>query len=56
MRGNHIDFLVYQAIMHDNKKVFSNCETWNNFQNAWELFLLGRKIEAEISAWEWMTK
>ena len=56
MRGNHIDFLVYQAIMHDNKEIFSNRETWDNFQNAWELFLLGRKIEAEISAWEWMTK
>lgn len=56
MRGNHIDFLVYQAIMHDNKEIFSDRETWDDFQNAWELFLLGRKIEAEINAWEWMTK
>ena len=54
MRGNHIDFLIWCAIMHDMDRFYANYE-WNDFMNAWELYLLGREIEARAAAFEWLS-
>jgi len=54
MRGHHIDFLVWAAIMHDMDGFHPNSE-WNQFYESWQLYLLGREIEERAATFEWLS-
>ena len=48
-RSTNLDYLVFRAIIHDYKFI-----DWKEFQQSWELFLLGREVESRVAAWEWI--
>ena len=50
-RSGNIDYLVFQAVMHDNK---NNHIDWLEFKRLWEMYLLGREIEERATKWEWL--
>lgn len=51
MRGKHVDYLIYCAIMHDNGLE----QDWNKFYKQWELYCLGRKIEERAAQFSWLS-
>ena len=53
-RGYNLDYLVYQAIMHDNDTIFSTDDTWKEFNRSWEMYKLGREIEERAIVWNWL--
>ena len=53
--------LTYIAVMHDKCKrkqlpLKGDMNEYNDFQNQWHIFRLGRDIESDIAAWDYMTK
>jgi len=54
MKSKDLDYLVYQAIAHDNDNIPYSKEDWKQFNEKWNMYLLGREIESRAAAWDWL--
>jgi hypothetical protein len=54
LKSQNLDYLVYQAIAHDNDNIPYSDKDWKRFNEMWDMYLLGREIEGRAAAWDWL--
>lgn len=54
LKSQNLDYLVYQAIAHDNENIPYSNNDWKQFNEMWNMYLLGREIEGRVAAWDWL--
>jgi hypothetical protein len=51
--GTSVDYLVYMAIRHDVGMAYS-WEDWKEFQNSWDMYIYGQKLQESCSTWAFL--
>lgn len=54
LKSQNLDYLVYQAIAHDNENIPYSNNDWKQFNEMWNMYLLGREVEGRAAAWDWL--